>query len=290
MKDARQLYYQSPGTYSAIGVFVAMAAGIVASAVAGSAYAYVLASFDVSIYRAAIFTGIFGLSCGASTDYTLRFMKVENARLSILAIVVATSVGYYLSWIAWLHVATDHANEGVDVLTLLTSPGVVWDLIRAFNETGTWEVLGYVPSGWMLWAIWAGEFLVVFASALVLWLWHRKPFCEQCRNWCEEEADLGRFHARALAPKPLKARLESGDLAALTTLGPARSCRSYYKVGLHSCACRETNMLTIYFVRSSLDTSSRGVVDRGWPVEHLLVTHSDVRELRVIKKRFAREV
>ncbi|HOX53732.1 MAG TPA: hypothetical protein PKY05_19795 [Fibrobacteria bacterium] len=76
----------------------------------------------------------------------------------------------------------------LQVLELLLSPGVLFELIGKISENGTWGIRGNAVSGVFLIGIWVIETgMLLVLPLLQSTLQSQKPFCEVCGEWFKEE-------------------------------------------------------------------------------------------------------
>jgi hypothetical protein len=84
------------------------------------------------------------------------------------------------------------------------------------NKMGV-KLKSSTASGWFLWALWAGEaFFVAIVAAALASERAKRPFCEDCRRWCDKLPQG--FTVRGSLADPLAEALRADDLAKIAAL------------------------------------------------------------------------
>lgn len=235
--------YQHSGKTPPIGVALGLLTGFVASLPLAYLYDYGIINVPFVKLRL-IFTVFFGLLVGAATGWGLTIGKVRNGRIAGLIGVVTGLGALYISWAAWLLLIFD--KPSTYLFRLLGRPGLIWNLALQVNATGTWSTYGSTTSGVELWIIWLLEALTVVLLALLAagGMVKKRPFCENCDQWCTEGGKL--LFASNIAPADLLARVNQGQSDFLQDATPAAAKQPHYTLAWHSCpTCGALNTLTV---------------------------------------------
>ena len=112
------------------------------------------------------------------------------------------------------------AEDKKTVLSLLTSPKVLWKDIKEINRVGRWTLKSHSytadkdatnVNGWMLWIVWAGEFVSMGLVFLAMtFIGFEKPFIESEDDWA---LPMGTAPRKFYAPDDLKGFKESMEMS-----------------------------------------------------------------------------
>jgi hypothetical protein len=219
------------GVYSHSGtigpaVFVVPIVGLVAALVLGTAYAYVDVYSPIAGYVSLLFVAGFAFGLGWTISKTGYAARCRNASFLCLIGFVAGLIGLYTSWAAFEYAVLKRYSEGFDasLLDVFLSPVAIWELAKAINVEGWYNIRGMTPKGVVLWVFWGIEAIAIvggtayFARMAIA----GEVFCERCDKWASKFAGKVRL---ALPDNEDHLKTLSHDnlvpLEALNTVTPA---------------------------------------------------------------------
>jgi hypothetical protein len=281
------MYYKLSGHFSVIGLLIAAALGIAAGVLLGFCYSQGLV--QISDERMAVVATIaFGCLVGAAVGYGLVWGKVRNQSIGAALASTIAVFALYMSWAVWVSLTLESEHiDSVSWMKLAKSPGMLWGLICAINQDGTWS-LGSDPvtKGTALWAFWLGEAALVIGLAVIIQIkiLSLHAFCERCERWGSYGAKI------ALAPPQnltqLKLQLEAGDLRTLESLGPASPGADHLSAKLDSCPqCQQLNTLSLTLTTIRKDMLRRSRMRTKDVLEHLLIPQASAQTLRLLSEK-----
>ncbi len=224
----------------------------------------------------------FGAGLGAAVGWAAKAGHIRNTPLTLIAVVGAALVAYYLHWVFWFGVHAMRADGSFgDALPLLFPPAL-FETIGFVNEEGTWGFKSVDSvSGWPLTIVWILEALIFFGAAIVgSFATAASVYCESCGTWCAEHVGVRRFSADA-SSSALAARLDQGDLNALTEAAPADpGAQAWTQLDMDVCTgCAQTNTLTMKSIRIETDSKGKTSQKDEVLVDRLLLTPEQARWL-----------
>ena len=275
------LYYEHSGNYSFGGALTGLAAGLVAGFILAVVYAYLEIYIPIAGYITFIMAAGFGLLTGAATGWGLMKGNVRHNGVGTLVGLVVGLIALHISWAVWIYAMIRRAEFDASLIIILLRPDLMWEAILGINADGAWSMRSWTPTGIVLWTLWGIEALIVVgatvataAGSIML------PFCETCKNWCEQEEGAARL---ALAEGgELKSHLESKNFGFVEKLGaPAPGAVEYLRLDLCCCkSCGTTNTLAVKSV--TLDVDKRGETSESTTdiLENLLLSSDEVAKVR----------
>lgn len=280
MRDHR--FYHHSGRFSAIGLLL----GFIATSLVGSALAVIYAygiRYIPFVYINVLLTLGFGLVLGLLAGRFVVQFKIRNATLAYAMTFLAVLVSYYLAWVAWIAAHLRGGDMQVSMLRLAQHPRIVWELIKMFNEHGTWSIgrnSSELVSGVFLTIVWIAEAAMIFGAALLVLRTRLKmPFCEACEHWCEERKAVAAVGAEAR--DSLRQRLTDKDWTSLEEAGPQEPhIGTWCSLDLHTCPhCGQTNTLTLNAVTMTTDRKGESKTATHTLIDRLLLTVDETRSL-----------
>jgi len=260
-----ELYYKHSGRYGPVGVVNMLLLGGIAAVLVGAIYG-ALSFINPFIYLSFLGTIGVGIATGWAVSLGGRLGKVRNMGVACVCGAIVGLMAIYVNWVSWLLAA----SEGE---VLITDPV---DLLRALNDItkdGAWSLVGWTPTGIMLWLFWIAEAVVIlgvsaFASSVLL---GGRCFCERCGLWAP---------SRTLKPyvfvedvDDFGERLEKRDWSVLKAFakGP-EGANPHFEFELTACrSCNEFCVLGITLVTETVKSKKETTVERAEVVGNLLV-------------------
>jgi hypothetical protein len=187
----------------------------------------------------------------------IRFSKCRSKGSSIVYGIVTGLFGVYASWCAFLYVMFRREDVPVELLDLMLSPSLVFEVAQSLSVDGYYTLFGATVKGGFLWFIWIVEAIgIIGAGALGgLAVMHEEIFCEDCNRWAE---DID-FNLRlAIEDKDLAKKTIESDITKLLDYPIYTGTNSeHIKVNLHQCSkCHNTSTIDIDFM--SYETNDKG--------------------------------
>jgi len=239
--------YKLSGRFTPIGIVTTLAAGLAAGVPLAFIYAWGIMRIPEEKLSCFATLG-YGALIGVAVAFAGRWGRIRNQYLAGFLAVCAAVASYYLSWAFWLqNVFHKFGQHELDAVALMRRPDVLWNLMKAVNEYGTWGTAANKPTtGTELWIIWGFEALGVFsaAAATAVAILRVQPFCEPCQLWCSDTEKI------VLSPvadvQQARRSIQLRDFTFLQELGPGNKRNAHLSVELHSCPnCRDLNTLTL---------------------------------------------
>lgn len=257
-------YYRHSGKIEPQGLILGLLLGAAVSLPASFLYDYGIFTIPEAKLRG-ICTIAFGALIGAASGAGMCWGKLRNKLVAGTIALAASFFGLYVSWAIWILHVIKPSFWLFNPVPAMLHPRGLWHAMLVVNAMGTWSYEGGKPEhGTFLWLVWACEALLVlgFSTLAAMALVQRRPFCEQCGQWCAERRKL--YFAPSLPAGQFKTLLESQVTSGLEKLTVGDKKKAHYRIDLHSCGvCHSLNTLSLVqnFPR-----------DRKTVVDKLLVT------------------
>lgn len=265
-------YYKHSGKTAPQGLLFGLLLGCVASLPAAFLYNYGIFTIP-SVKLRAICALAFGALIGAASGLGMCLGKLRNKLVAGTVGFASSFFGFYISWVIWILHLVRPSFWLFNPFYAAVHPLGLWRAVLAINAAGTWSYSGGTPEhGPLLWFVWACEALLIlgFSILTAMALVQRRPFCEQCGQWCTERRKL--YFAPSLPAGQFKILLESQGTSGLEKLIVGDKKKAHYRIDLHSCGvCHSLNTLSLVqnFPR-----------DRKTVVDKLLVTPEQASAIR----------
>jgi hypothetical protein len=132
----------------------------------------------------------------------IRLSKCRSKGSSIIYGIVTGLFGVYASWCAFLYVMFRREDLPVELLDLMLSPSLVFEMAQSLSVDGYYTLFGTTVKGGFLWFIWIVEAIGILGAGALggLAIMHEEIFCEDCNRWAED-IDFAMVN---LIPKVLK--------------------------------------------------------------------------------------
>ncbi|HSS47747.1 MAG TPA: TIR domain-containing protein [Thermoanaerobaculia bacterium] len=283
-------YYRLSGRFTFAGLILSLLVIGLMIFVLALGYSYGLLSLPFAQANF-VLTLLYGLLSGLAAGFALKWCRVRNSRVACWVGLASGLGAVHLSWAVWLygHLGPLTPTGLPGLLELAASPARLWHLLRGINETGSWNIWGYKPTGVVLWLLWSLEaVLITGLSTLVSFFTVElgDAFCEACGTQCKLE---GGAKLRNCDRAELKRRLEMKDFAFLAALGARRSgSQQWLALNLWRCKkCGTTNALDAYVATMTTDAKGRPTTNFAPVLTGLLVTTAECTELQRIGREAA---
>ncbi len=270
-------YYKSSGRIPIVGVVVTVAAGMACAAVLGCIYG------AISFYNPFIYVNFLG-ALGVGFLPAIVITKVaywgkirNNPFLMVLGIITGL-VALYFSWVGYLFVAL--ASGGVfelsfmNAIYLIASPLGVWEIILGLAENGGWSMMGYTPTGIVLYLLWAVEAGIIIAVNSIGATGNEEPFCEDCKVWTEARDDTPLLQKQNRFE--LKENLEQENYKVLDEMlkeeaDPTNCFSAIFNICPH---CKASSYLTVIHITIKVDEEGKLESNTTDVIKNLTVPHS----------------
>ncbi|HEX4959543.1 MAG TPA: TIR domain-containing protein [Thermoanaerobaculia bacterium] len=207
VKTPASKYYQPSGRFTTAGVILSLFVSWLMIFVLALGYSYSLLSLPF-VQANFVLTLLYGFLSGLAASFALRWCKVRSTGMAALVGLAAGLGAVHLSWAVWVfgHLDLFKTTGLLGLLDLSSSPARLWHLLRSVNETGSWGLWGYKPTGALLWLLWSLEAALIiglssFFAALMLDT--GDIFCEACDTWCQRLSGVAKL--RSCDPAELSA-------------------------------------------------------------------------------------
>jgi hypothetical protein len=240
-------YYKHSGKFGALALPLGFGGGLVAAVLLGTIYGQAMARIPVVGKITFVIAALAGAGYGAIAALLFRAGHGRSTAMGAIAATLASIVGHYMAWVAWLSVVLSrNGAEGPSMLDILVDPGAMFATISRISEVGAWSVSGSAPSGTVLWVLWSLEALIVLGAGIGLGagIASGGVYCEQCGSWCKE--DEGRVHLNPAPKDAVKQHLEAQDFSVLNQIGPLSQPGPSLRLDLAYCEkCDKTHAVAV---------------------------------------------
>lgn len=225
----------APGVYThsgklGFGLVVVPIGALVSSLGLSIVYAYIDVYTPIVAHVTLFFIVVFVFPCavGWSVSILGYVARCRSSGFLHLAGLFAGLLALYGSWAAFEYALLSSDSEGLDVslLTVLLSPGAVWEVAKAINQEGWYSIAEMTPKGAVLWVVWAIEAVIIVGLSTLLAgiAIDRKVFCEECTRWCTITTDAVLLGAPEDTSQLADLRLDNLDaLVSLDTVPESHS-------------------------------------------------------------------
>lgn len=281
VRRAAPRYYEhsgrSSGWRSVAGFVLAM---LVASPVA---WLYAWAQYNVPyLVLSAALPFVYGAALGVVNAVTLHFAKVRSRKAAFRLTMAVVFLAHYVSWAAWVALRIDPSFDVYTVDVMVQPMSMAADIAEA-NRSGPWSLGGIDFKGLPLWFLWAIEFLIVLALALVIGLANflDLPFCEHCNRWCRKRSNVVRFwHADDAVVKQAIEFLDFSRIRSFERVDTSAQLGQWYECDIESCpTCANTNTLDVSRVHAAKNEKGETERRTNKSISNLLLTAEDVDSL-----------
>ena len=171
-------HYRHSGKAPAGGVLLTLVGGIIAGAVMGAAYGFLI-YWSPFVYINAILTFALGVGLAMAVGGLGAAGKIRNDAVITIVALIVSATAFYTHWVVWVERMTE-------IRTVV--PGELWSVITAVAELGPWTIFEWTPTGTSLYAIWGLEALIVVGVGTVSARGGiDMPFCEDTGQWATEQ-------------------------------------------------------------------------------------------------------
>jgi hypothetical protein len=190
----------------------------------------------------------------------IRLSKCRSKGSSIIYGILTGLFGFYASWCTFLYVMFRKEDVPMELLDLMLSPSLVYEMAQSLSVDGYFTLLGGgTVKGGFLWFIWIVEAIgIIGAGALGgLAVIHEEIFCEDCNRWAE---DINFDMRLAIDNKGITKEIIETDIEKILNFDKLENLNSeHIKVNLHQCSkCQNTNTIDIDFI--TYETNDKGEV------------------------------
>lgn len=263
--------YKHSGKVAPQAFILMLLAGLGCSIALGLIYG-IVTWLNPFIYINILGTFFFGLAVGKTVEWAGKTGKCRNLTWLTICTLFAVGIGIYISWVAWIFAASEWT-------LLILFP---WDLITVLQgiaQEGAWEIFGYTPTGFVLYAIWLAEASIISIVAVMMCddVLKKSAFCERCQVWLEQPHSYGPFAALGQAErKQLRAALAQQDYAHLDSLQSLQEGdATFTEVHLQACkSCSDLCLLSVQDVTPSVDDKGN-VTFKPEPIVDRLLIRAD---------------
>lgn len=274
--------YRHSGRFSVLSLVLGFL--VTATIGLGLAYIYAYALYYIPfVYVNALLVLGFGFVLGLIAVKLIIAFKIRNEKMALVMTFLAVLVSYYAAWVVWMAAHLRAAGLDVSMVTLGGKPTVVWDLVRVFNEKGTWS-LGRHSSdpvtGIFLTIVWIAEAVMIFGPALVVVFgMMQTPFCEECETWCKEREAVASVGAHLM--DALRPGIRGKDWTVLEKAGlQPPHLGTWCTLDLYTCpSCGQTNTLTLNSVTMSTNKKGEKKTETTILIDRLLLTAEETQTL-----------
>jgi len=194
--------YQPSGKAPVKGLIIALLGSIVAAILCSIVY-IALQWFIPFIYINVLFAIGFGIVVGAACSFLLKKGKVRNKAAVFAVAGIAALMALYSQWALFISLKIESTGNfsvsDINIGIVKTSfhlntfaevffnPKGVFEVIRVFNEVGTFSLKGSTVTGAFLWIIWIIEAgIIIVATYIVADSVNKHPYSETYDKWMDK--------------------------------------------------------------------------------------------------------
>jgi hypothetical protein len=249
MQQSPSAYYEPSGEWGEHSIRLFVLAILPLSAAWGFAYAHASHAAPILFFKVFFMVLVLVLMSMVNGSLLVKRGHIRNLKIARIFGALSAVVFLYVHWVVWLDLAfaahpdlrahpsaADYLEASPHWTMLLLRPDLLWSLLVAVFETGTWGFFNFdgdrVLTGTPLAALWLAE-ISLFVAALPdnFTKYVRKPYCESVGDWFKE----GELRELALVEEASawKKRLESGDFSALMAIQGVAASQPHCKATLY---------------------------------------------------------
>jgi hypothetical protein len=269
-------FYEHSGRCGPVGVPIAAASGIVAGAICGLAYAYII-NWIPLIYVSFIATLGFGFVVGAAVAWGARIGKIRNMMVSTALGALVGLVALYCAWVFDPMARIDDVHEPFWRLE------AIWAYMKLGYAVGFWGIgqNGGAVTGPFLAAVWIIEAVMVVGVCIVTVrkLLGEQPFCEETGQWTTNAPNIARLSL--VDDQGIEAKLKrllDGDLGSLAEFyRAANGDPAVLQLDLATCPdCPACNFLTVKMVQLVVNKKGETSKEENRLLVNLRIAPDDV--------------
>jgi len=258
-------HYQHSGKAPIGGVLLTLIGGLIAGALLGAIYGFLI-FWSPFVYINAFITFGLGVALATAVGSLGKLGKMRNAAvLTVIALLIAI-IAYFVHWVVWVERMTG---------TLLLQPDQMWAFLATINVLGPWSIFGWTPTGAALWAIWGIEALVIVGMGTVSA--HGVidiPYCEETKQWTTESILPERFVPLDGVPK-----VDSPN-SLLQTLQPDKdAAAAYTEVTVATAEGSELRCVSVSSVNVETNKDGKEETEKTNIVRHMLFDRDSFERL-----------
>ena len=276
-------YYKASGKFAPSSIIYLLLISITALPILGLIYAY--AAWYIPLpYINFLITAGFGFLIGLLVNFIIKKGKVRNSMIALIFGLLAGIIGLYFHWAVWvdlvINAGESYGNSRIgvtvsnikilDVFILAANPVQLFELIGEINQYGTWGIKGMVPTGTLLYVLWAVELLIVVViSSMLPFIRAKQPFCEKSVAWFEEkELTPLSFIAE---PNTMKTSLENKETNIFDTITLAENVEGDHSIFTLYSSKHNENYISIENKKAKLDDKGKLDFDNNLFVEYISI-------------------
>ena len=274
--DKEPAFYQHSGSIGILGPLFMFGLGLPGAVLLGAVYGYAIHYIPL-IYLNFVLTIGLSVVVGILVGMTARLGKVRSVGYSSLIGLVIGAVTLFASWSAWIHAFTEQE-------ILPYSVSAVWSIAKSIAEVGPWSILGYTPTGFVLYALWLIEAVVIVggASLVTAGMIGSVPFCEPCSCWLDHEEVIEPLSPLS-QPDETRDQVIAGDLTPLHALTPVSGqATTFTRIALRQCPnCRNLSVFSLSTIQRKFDEKGKAEDSTNEIVVSLLISqevHDDLAD------------
>ncbi|MCP3966247.1 MAG: hypothetical protein GY750_06530 [Lentisphaerae bacterium] len=269
-------YYKHSGSVGLWGPACIVLVGLIGTSVLGVAYGFAI-HWIPSIYLSFFIVLGYAIGVGAVVAFAGYLGKVRNMPLLFTSGILIGLFAIYIGWVSWIF-----ANPIADFI--IYRPDQVWSVIKSISIHGAWSIWGWTPKGFVLYAIWGLEALLILSGTLLIpWtIIGFMPFCEFCKKWIRNTVSLKSLQYID-DPEKLKSNLEDGDFSKLNELKQADESVSHTRAELVFCpTCKKEFFLTIISVEIKEEDNGKTDEQEEDIVRNLIVSKETFEKMKAL--------
>jgi hypothetical protein len=249
MPQTTSAYYLPSGEWAEHSVRLFVLVILPLSAAWGYGYAHAIHVAPIQFFKIFFMVLVLVLMSMVNGSLLVKRGHIRNLKIARIFGVLSAMVFLYVYWVVWLDLAfgshdelrahpaaTAYLEASPHWTLLLIRPDLLWPLVVAVFETGTWGFFNFdgdrILTGTPLAVLWLAE-ISLFVSALPdnFTKYVRKPYCEAVGDWFEE-GELNALQFVADVPG-WKQKLESGDYSDLVSMQRVSDHEAHSKLTLY---------------------------------------------------------
>jgi len=257
-------------------------------------YFYIILQANVhDIWVNIIAAFVVGLIFACIVWFAKRLMKITNNAMSVVVVVLSLAIVMWCMWNMWFVLKDRLLYHLIEINALgdmgrfigwtremLSEPSEFWGNLTYYNSRGTWRIEEQPWTGVRLWAVWAGELLILIIPPIVVAYTAVGLYLIELNSWVKEK--LMNYGFTAFDDYELD-RLAAGDINVILEKpleaqgGPMNAVAvCYYKnepadfIAIHKAYWDKDGVLTKgrHIMTVKLDQEKLDTLDAGLQAKH----------------------
>lgn len=281
--------YKPQGTASVSGIILTLLIGIFTAILLPLVY-IILGRLIPNIWFIAICALLLGMGLGFFIDLGIKIGKIRNVKVAAAIAIFCALLTFYMQWVFFDTIM--YSQKGFtfklngddikillrDVLFLFSHPNILFQEIINLNTIGTFRISGSgTVSGLLLWVLWAGEFLVIVGSTVLVVLNSQvvKPYSEINDAWMVNRKVINRINY-VDDQEAFKNQIINKNLGVLSHNDTLQDHDHYAEVVVYESTGDPAKYISVINVQNSVDKKGKITAKRKNVLTHFQLLNANI--------------